>query len=97
MLRLILDVGAESSFQPLVGASWKAGGATIKSTIESNPCPEVDIARCTGCGRCVAACAERLLSLEVSGYRKHAVLKAPQRCTRCLDCLVACPVGALKR
>ncbi|HBG07134.1 MAG TPA: 4Fe-4S ferredoxin [Geobacter sp.] len=57
--------------------------------------PEVEIARCTGCGRCVSACPERLLTLEVSGYRKHAVLQAPARCTRCLDCLPACPVGAL--
>lgn len=62
------------------------------------PLPEVAMARCTGCGRCVAACRERLLTLEVTGYRKHAFLREPARCTRCLDCLdcvAACPVGAL--
>lgn len=57
--------------------------------------PEVDAARCTGCGRCVAACPERLFTLEVSGFRKHALLGAPTRCNRCLECLAACPVGAL--
>jgi ferredoxin len=59
--------------------------------------PEVTTARCIGCGRCIAACGERLFTLEVSGYRKHAVLIEPGRCTGCLSCLAACPVGALTR
>lgn len=62
---------------------------------EVDPVPEVEIARCTGCGRCVSACPTRLFTLEVSGFRKHAVLREPTRCTRCLGCLEACPVGAL--
>jgi ferredoxin len=57
--------------------------------------PGVEVARCSGCGRCVAACPERLFTLEVSGFRKHAVLGSPERCTLCLDCLAACPVQAL--
>lgn len=57
--------------------------------------PEVDITRCTGCGRCVAACPDRLFTLEVSGYRKHTVLTSPARCNLCLKCLAACPVRAL--
>jgi len=64
-------------------------------TIGSDHYPELDAARCTGCGRCVAACTERLVTLEVSGFRKHAVLAEPLRCNRCLNCLAACPVGAL--
>ena len=64
--------------------------------IEANFCPIVDTSRCTGCGRCVAACQERLFSLEVTGYRKHAALTAGrERCTLCGECLAACPVGAL--
>jgi ferredoxin len=63
--------------------------------IDPNPVPEVNIKRCSGCGRCVAACPERLFTLEVAGYRKFAALKEPQRCTRCLQCLAACPIGAL--
>jgi len=56
--------------------------------------PEVDAARCTGCGRCVSACPERLFTLEVAGFRKHAVLRSTG-CNRCLLCRSACPVGAL--
>jgi ferredoxin len=52
--------------------------------------------RCTGCGRCVAVCSERLFTLEVSGFRKHAVITEPERCTQCLKCLLACPVGAIE-
>ena len=55
----------------------------------------VDPARCTGCGRCVAACPERLFSLETSGYRKHAVVAVFGRCSRCLRCVAECPVGAV--
>jgi NAD-dependent dihydropyrimidine dehydrogenase PreA subunit len=56
---------------------------------------EINTARCTGCGRCVAACPFRVLTLEVSGYRKHAALQDSRRCSGCDACLPACPVGAL--
>jgi ferredoxin len=55
----------------------------------------VDTERCTGCGRCVAACGERLFTLETTGYRKHAAMKSPERCSRCLKCVAECPVAAL--
>jgi ferredoxin len=73
------------------------GGVAMVVKVVSESCPEVEISRCTGCGRCVSACPERLFTLEVSGYRKHALLRSPERCTLCLECLAACPVGALKR
>lgn len=57
--------------------------------------PEIDPDRCTGCGRCVAACRERCITLEVSGYRKYALLVRPRHCTGCGACVVACPVRAL--
>uniref|UniRef100_C6DZQ5 4Fe-4S ferredoxin iron-sulfur binding domain protein n=1 Tax=Geobacter sp. (strain M21) TaxID=443144 RepID=C6DZQ5_GEOSM len=59
--------------------------------------PVVDKLRCTGCGRCVAACGSRLITFEVEGFRKHARLGAPERCSGCLACVEACPVGALRR
>ncbi|TGU74110.1 4Fe-4S dicluster domain-containing protein [Geomonas terrae] len=57
--------------------------------------PEIDPDRCTGCGRCVAACHERCITLEVSGFRKYALLVRPQLCNGCGACLAACPVRAL--
>ncbi len=55
----------------------------------------VDRQRCTGCGRCVAACGEKLFTLETAGHRKHAVMISPERCSRCLRCVAECPVGAI--
>jgi ferredoxin len=59
--------------------------------------PEVAPERCSGCGRCVAACPARLFTLETAGYRKYAVRLSPERCSNCLRCVEACPVGALVR
>jgi ferredoxin len=37
----------------------------------------------------------RLVTLEVDGFRKHVRLSTPERCSGCLACVEACPVGAL--
>ena len=63
--------------------------------MEARRHPEVLKARCTGCGRCVSACRFRLFTLEVAGFRKHALLVDPGRCNGCRACLAVCPVGAL--
>ncbi|MBJ6799470.1 4Fe-4S dicluster domain-containing protein [Geomonas propionica] len=57
--------------------------------------PDIDAARCTGCGRCVAACPYRLITLEVAGFRKYAVVTKRGGCDGCLACLSACPVRAI--
>jgi ferredoxin len=58
--------------------------------------PVVDPDRCTGCGRCVAACEPRVLSLEtMPDWRKSAVLHDRARCTGCSLCAVRCPFGAI--
>lgn len=57
--------------------------------------PDIDPARCTGCGRCVAVCEPHVLSLEVDHWRKHATLDDPGRCTGCSDCAVICPFHAI--
>ena len=46
--------------------------------------PAIDPDRCTGCGRCVAACEPRALSLETrADWRKSALLHAADDCTGC--------------
>ena len=57
--------------------------------------PEVDTARCTGCGRCVAACRPHLLFLETQGWKKFSTLQDQERCTGCGACALACPFNAL--
>ena len=58
--------------------------------------PEIDAARCTGCGRCVAACEPRALSLETGpDWRKSAVLHAAGDCTGCSLCALRCPFDAI--
>ena len=57
--------------------------------------PGIDPDRCTGCGRCVAACEPRVLSLETTNWRKAAVLHERAGCTGCSLCGVRCPFGAI--
>jgi len=57
--------------------------------------PVIDLARCTGCGWCVAACHWHLLSLEVRGWKKSAVLHDSDRCPGCRQCALKCPFGAI--
>jgi NAD-dependent dihydropyrimidine dehydrogenase PreA subunit len=59
--------------------------------------PTVDADRCTGCGRCVAACEPRVLSLETRpDWRKSAVLHGAGDCTGCSLCAWRCPFGAIE-
>ena len=57
--------------------------------------PQIDNARCTGCGWGVAACPLHLLSLERQGWRKTSVLHGAERCTGCKLCEVKCPFGVI--
>lgn len=58
--------------------------------------PAIDPTRCTGCGRCVGACADwHLLSLQAIGWEKVAVLHDAPVCTGCAACAVICPFHAI--
>jgi NAD-dependent dihydropyrimidine dehydrogenase PreA subunit len=48
--------------------------------------------RCSGCGRCVAACPEKLYSLEPVNFRKLSVNSAPEKCNSCGSCISSCPL-----
>ena len=55
----------------------------------------VDAVRCSGCGRCIAACPLPLFSFETHAWRKTVVFQDNQRCTGCARCEKRCPLGAI--
>jgi ferredoxin len=61
-----------------------------------NPPKISDQARCSGCGRCVAACPEKLYTLQTDNYRKYSRNKAPENCTLCGKCLLSCPLEIIR-
>jgi NAD-dependent dihydropyrimidine dehydrogenase PreA subunit len=57
--------------------------------------PLIDPTRCSGCGRCIAACPLPLIAFETKSWRKTAVLQDADHCTGCGKCEARCPVGAI--
>lgn len=59
--------------------------------MESVPLPQIDPARCTGCGRCVDVCPTQALDQD----HGLAYLRYPERCSYCLACEDICPEDAI--
>jgi NAD-dependent dihydropyrimidine dehydrogenase PreA subunit len=57
---------------------------------------QIDPARCSGCGRCLAACELRLLGFETRAWKKTTVLHDEDQCTGCNLCAARCPIGAIR-
>ena len=57
----------------------------------------IDTHRCSGCGRCVAACRSRLVTLEETGHRKQASFHSLDKCTNCMNCFRECPLQVIVR
>lgn len=57
----------------------------------SNISPKVNEKKCTGCGDCVAHCAQEAIRLEA----EKAVID-PQKCVGCAECILVCPYGNIE-
>lgn len=54
--------------------------------------PEIDLARCNGCGNCVEKCPGSVVAL----MNGKAVIVRPEGCTYCTDCETLCPSRAIR-
>jgi ferredoxin len=75
--------------------SQRIPGSTPSVPVARTLVPSIDAARCTGCGRCVAACSPHVLSLEPRGWVKSSALHDAVRCTGCGECEMSCPFGVI--
>ncbi|WPC66858.1 4Fe-4S dicluster domain-containing protein [Rhodoferax ferrireducens] len=57
--------------------------------------PTIDAARCSGCGRCIAACHLRLFAFETHEWKKTSVLHDSERCSGCGKCAANCAIDAI--
>lgn len=57
--------------------------------------PRIDPTRCTGCGWCVGACPENLLSLECRDWKKTCSVGDTTACTGCNKCEDRCLFQAI--
>jgi len=57
--------------------------------------PNIIDARCSGCGRCIAACHLHLFAFERQGWRKISVLQDSDRCSGCAKCVAVCAINII--
>jgi uncharacterized Fe-S center protein len=71
------------------------GGASRKGKLaqHSNISPKVLAKKCTGCGECVAHCAQEAISINLE--TEKAVID-PKKCVGCAECILVCPYGNIQ-
>jgi len=71
------------------------GGASRKGKLaqHSNISPKITQKKCTGCGECVAHCAQEAISINLE--TEKAVID-PAKCVGCAECILVCPYGNIQ-
>jgi len=73
----VLGIGKKhAKFQPVSTVYYKF-----------QPLLEIDLERCSECGKCVESCPKGVISIEDS----KIVIVNPDECTMCNECIKACP------
>ena len=71
----------------------------IEEQIDIKGCVEINAEECKGCGLCVEACAQKVLSLahHLNRYGYHPATTGGKPCNGCSLCFYVCPEpGAIK-
>ena len=71
------------------------GGASRRGKLaqHSNISPKITEKKCTGCGDCVAHCAQEAIS--INPETEKAVID-PAKCVGCGECILVCPYGNIQ-
>ena len=64
-----------------------------KLSQHSNIAPKVTEKKCTGCGDCIAHCAQEAISINLE--TEKAVID-PKKCVGCAECILVCPYGNIQ-
>jgi ferredoxin len=56
---------------------------------------QIDASRCSGCGRCISACALRLFAFETRHWKKISVMHDADLCNACGACVARCAIAAV--
>jgi NAD-dependent dihydropyrimidine dehydrogenase PreA subunit len=74
---------------------WLVGG--IYRTIRGrNKLIHVVESSCTGCQRCIKRCPHRVLEALKEEHKVRIVVKNPNKCSACGDCIGVCKFNALE-
>ena len=64
-----------------------------KLSQHSNIAPKVTEKKCTGCGECIAHCAQEAIG--INPETEKAVID-PKKCVGCAECILVCPYGNIQ-